>query len=304
MSGTSRAGIWLYALRAPFLTASGIPVLLGAFAAFGRTGDLDPAKLALTVGAVLCVHLGANLANDYFDELTGCDPLNPEPTPFSGGSRVIEQGLIPGSHILAASAGFFALALVQGIWLNHIIPGNLVLWLGVAGILCGVLYTALPFKLSYRGVGEVVIFIAFGPLAVMGGYLCQTGRLEAYPLAVSVPAGLFVLAILLVNEVLDVKWDGRAGKRTVVVRIGKRRGYMLYLAAYVAANVWIALGLIVRIYPLLAVAAFIPMAVFGRRLLPGKALSERGATINASRLTILTHTIATSLLAVSYLVPH
>jgi 1,4-dihydroxy-2-naphthoate octaprenyltransferase len=303
MSVTSRAGIWLYALRAPFLTASGIPVLLGAFAAYRRTGNLDPPRLALTLGGVLCVHLGANLANDYFDELTGCDRVNPEPTPFSGGSRVIEKGLIPGSHILGASAGFFALALAQGLWLNHIVPGNLVLWLGVAGILCGFLYTAVPFKLSYRGIGEIVIFIAFGPLTVIGSYLCQTGRLEAYPLVVSIPAGLFVLAILLVNEVLDVTWDRQAGKRTVIVLLGRRHGYELYLATYVAAHAWIAVGLILRIYPILAVTALIPMVVFGRNLLPGKALSGRRATINASRLTILTHTIATSLLAVSYLVP-
>lgn len=298
----SRFRVWIHALRAPFLTASGIPVLLGAFAAFWRTGDLDPGKLGLALGGVLSIHLGANLANDYFDEATGCDRLNPQPTPFSGGSRVIQAGLLTPKTVLVASVCFLTLGLAQGLWLNMAVPGNTVLVLGIAGVACGLLYTAVPFKLSYRGMGEVLVFLAFGPLIVAGSYACQTGGLEVFALAVSVPAGMLVVSILLINEILDVEWDRRAGKRTLIVALGLRRGYLLYFLVFVGAFAWMAVGMLLRVFPTLAAFAFLPAVVFTRRLVPGKALADRPATITASRLTIMSHTITVGMLALSYLV--
>ncbi len=293
--------LWLRALRAPFLTASGLPVFLGAFAAYSRTGDLSFFRLGLTLFGVLCVHLGANLANDYFDEITGCDRINLEPTPFSGGSRVIQEGLIPPRTILAVSILFLVAGLVQGLILNSMIPGNLVLFLGLAGIALGVLYTAVPVKLSYRGVGELAVFAAFGPLLVAGSYLCQAGRLDTHVLAVSIPAGLLVLAILLVNEVLDFAWDERAGKRTLVVALGKRKGYRFFLLIYAGAYAWIIPGMATGLYPAWAVLALIPAAVISRDLLPGRALKDRAGAMRASRGAIMSQVLTTGLLAFSFL---
>jgi 1,4-dihydroxy-2-naphthoate octaprenyltransferase len=293
--------LWTRALRAPFLTASGLPVVLGAFAAYSATGQWSLLRFVLTLVGVLCVHLGANLANDYFDEVTGCDRANPDPTPFSGGSRVIQEGLIPSRTILAVSILFLAAGLVQGLILNSMIPGNMVLFLGLAGIAVAVLYTAVPIKLSYRGVGEFAVFAAFGPLEVAGSYLCQAGRVDSHVIAVSIPAGLLVLAILLVNEVLDVDGDRRVGKRTMVVAMGKKKGYGFFLLVYAAAYAWIILGMAVRVYPLWAALALIPAVVFSRDLLPARALKGRPETIRASRNTILSQVLTTLLLALAFL---
>jgi 1,4-dihydroxy-2-naphthoate octaprenyltransferase len=292
----------LRAIRAPFLTASGIPVLLGALAAFRETGRFSITRLLLTLGGVLCIHIGANLANDFFDEITGCDRQNPLPTPFSGGSRVIQQGLLSAGAIITASVVFFGLGLAQGIWLNHLVPGSIVLVLGVAGIAIGVLYTAVPVKLSYRGIGEVGVFVAFGPLVVAGSFVCQGGAIGVHPFLVSIPAGLLVLAILLVNEVLDLEWDRRAGKRTAVVAYGARRGYLLFLSVYLGAYVWIGAGLLLRIYPSAAAVALAPLPIALRYLLPGRALGSRRSLVRASGLTIASHTLVVVLLAASYLV--
>lgn len=297
----SRIKLWVFALRAPFLTASAIPVLVGTAAAFWAGRVFEPLRLALALGGVVSLHLGANLANDYFDYVTGCDQLNPEPTPFSGGSRVIQNGLISSRAILAASLAFFAIGAALGLVLNALVPGNQVLYLGVAGLAGGLLYSAVPAKLSYRGIGEAVVFALFGPLAVAGAYLCQTGRLEALPFAASVPCGLLVLAILLVNEVLDARWDREAGKRTLVVRLGARRGYLLYLAAYFAAYAWLAAGLLAGIYGPVACLGFLPAIFSARHLLPRRALADRAATVNASRLTVVSHTVTGCLIAASYL---
>lgn len=300
-STPSRILLWVRAARAPFLTASLAPALLGAFAARASAGALDYGKLIATLAGVSCIHLGANLANDYYDEKTGCDRRNPEPTPFSGGSRVIQEGLIDPRAIMAVSSLLFAAGAALGLHLNSLVPGNVVLYLCLAGVAGGFLYTALPVKLSYRGLGEIAVFFCFGPLAVTGSYFVQTGSLDYRALLASVPAGLLVLAILLVNEVLDVHWDRRAGKNTVVVRLGRERGYALFLVIYTAAYAYIGAGTISGLYPPAAVVSIVPFALSIRFLLPGRALRDREGNIGASRLTILSQALTVALLALSFL---
>jgi 1,4-dihydroxy-2-naphthoate octaprenyltransferase len=299
---SSKPGLWIRASRAPFLSASLVPVLLGAFAAYWRTGELSAATLLATLAGIACVHLGANLANDYFDYVTGCDSGNPEPTPFSGGSRVIQDGLISSRAIIIASAAFFTAGALLGLYLNSAVPGNAVIWICLAGIAGGLLYTALPVKLSYHGLGEVAVFLCFGPLLVSGSYLVQAGSLDLRALGVSVPAGLLVLAILLVNEVLDVQWDARAGKNTLVVVLGRERGYNLFLITYVAAYVYIGLGIVLGLYQPVAAVSALPLLLGIRRLAPGRALRDRASTIEASRVTILSQAVTILLLALSFLV--
>ncbi len=299
---SSRPALWIRASRAPFLSASLFPVLLGAFAAYYRTGSLGLRRLLLTAGGIACVHLGANLANDYFDYKTGCDTQNPEPTPFSGGSRVIQDGLVSSRAVITASAAFLAVGALLGLYLNSLVPGNSVIFICVAGIAGGLFYTALPVKLSYRGLGEVAVFLCFGPLLVAGSYIAQAGRLDLTAFAVSLPAGLLVLAILLVNEVLDEEWDRRGGKKTLVVAIGREGGYRLFLLAYVAAYVWIGAGIVLGFYQPVAAVAGVPLLLGYRHLVPGRALGSRESTINASRITIVSQTVTVLLLALSFLV--
>jgi 1,4-dihydroxy-2-naphthoate octaprenyltransferase len=255
------------------------------------------------VGGVICLHLGANLANDYFDYVTGCDDVNPEPTPYSGGSRVIQHGLISARAIAAGSCLFLALGVLQGLWLYRALgptgSSSAVLWLGSIGLAGGIAYSAGPLRLSYRGAGELVVFLLFGPLAVAGGYLSQAGVLSPFALVVSVPAGLLVLAVLLANEVLDVQWDGKAGKRTLVVRLGRERGYRLYLAAYLGAYAWLGAGILLGVYPPAAVLAFAPLVAV-KHLLPRKALGDRRSTIRASGITVISHAVSAALVVASY----
>lgn len=290
------------ASRAPFLSASLLPALLGAFAAYWRTGRLSAAGLLATLAGIACVHLGANLANDYFDYKTGCDSRNPEPTPYSGGSRVIQDGLISGRAVVTASAFFFAAGAVLGLYLNSLVPGNGILIIGLIGIAGGLFYTAVPVKLSYRGLGEITVFLCFGPLLVAGSYLVQSGRLDSDVFAVSLPAGLLVLAILLVNEVLDVRWDREAGKNTLVVALGRERGYAAFLITYIAAYAWIGVGICIRLYPLAAVISMPPLVLSIRALLPRRALRDRRDALNASRLTILSQAGTVLLLALSHVI--
>jgi 1,4-dihydroxy-2-naphthoate polyprenyltransferase len=239
---------WLFlrATRLPFLTATFVPVLLGiAVAAWVNGFNWWVALLTVIGGA--CIHLGLNVANDVFDTTSGADAANVNPTQFSGGSRVVHYGLMSLRTIALMSFGFYAVGIGIGLVLAATRGWDL-LWLGVAGVILSVFYTAPPFKLVHRGLGEIVVALGFGPIMTLGAYYVQAQEYDLEPLLASLPVGILIALVLYVNEVPDRPADAAAGKRTLPVRLAKDvivNGY--------AAAVALAFGLIV----LFAVAGWI-----------------------------------------------
>ena len=149
-------------------------VLLGTAIAHARTGAFDPLLFALTLAGVVFIHLGTNVANDYFDHRSGNDAFNTEfVRPFTGGSRLIQENLISPRAVLVLSVSLLAAALVVGVALA-VIRGPYIILLGVVGIASGVFYVAPPVNLASRGFGEFFIGLNFGILAVAGSYFVQT----------------------------------------------------------------------------------------------------------------------------------
>ena len=229
-----QALLWFRALRAPFFAASAMLVVVGSAAAWRFGAPRDWAAFAFALVGVVALHAGANLANDYFDHVTGSDAANPCHNAFSGGSRVIQEGLIPARKILAASWMSFVVAAGCAAYLEAVRGGWEIPVLGCAGLALGFFYTAPP-RLSYLGLGEAAVFLAFGPLTTGGAYFVQAGRLEWAGFSCGVPVGLFVAAILVVNEFPDFDADKAAGKKTLIVRLGLGRGLFLCGAIYAAA---------------------------------------------------------------------
>jgi 1,4-dihydroxy-2-naphthoate octaprenyltransferase len=249
------------ATRLPFLTATLVPVGVGfAAAAYERHFNTWLALLTL-VGAV-AVHLGLNVANDVFDALNGADDANVNPTMFSGGSRVIQYGLVSLRQMIALSAFFYAIAAAIGLVLVMLVGPGL-LWLGVVGLLISFFYTAPPLKLVSRGLGEGAVAVGFGPLMVLGAYYVQTGHYTLRPLVLSIPVAVFVMLILYANEIPDRVADARAGKRTLVARLPRNlvlRGYVVSAAvAYIAVVAGVVLGVLP--WPTLIALVTIPLAV-------------------------------------------
>ncbi|RKY02040.1 1,4-dihydroxy-2-naphthoate octaprenyltransferase [Candidatus Poribacteria bacterium] len=232
---------WIRAFRAPFFTASIVPVLLGAAVAYARTGTVRLADLLLTLSGVVALHAGTNLANDYFDHLSGNDWVNRNHGPFNGGSRVIQEGLIRPGSILIASLCCFALGCAIGLYLNWKLPGNVVLFLGLIGVISGFFYTAAPIRFGYRGIGEPLVGLNFGVLVVLGSYYVQTGRLAWEPVIASIPVSLLIAAVLWVNELPDYEADAAVGKRTMVVRLGVRRASYVYAVLLTLPYLWLAI---------------------------------------------------------------
>jgi 1,4-dihydroxy-2-naphthoate octaprenyltransferase len=253
---------WLFlrATRLPFLSATIVPVGLGIAVAGLRDGFSWWLALLTIVGAC-CIHLGVNVSNDVFDTMSGADEANVNPTQFSGGSRVVLYGLVSLRSMALLAAGFLAVGIAIGIVLAALRGWNLV-WLGVAGALIGVFYTAPPLKLVHRGLGEVAVGLGFGPIMTLGAYFVQARDYALEPALASIPVGILVALILYVNEVPDRPGDAAAGKRTLPVRLSKEnvvRGYVLGIAVTFALVAAFALsGLIAR--PAIIALAGLPLA--------------------------------------------
>ncbi len=139
---------------------------------------------------------------------------------------------MPPRRVLVGTYVAFAVALAAGFYLT-VVAGPELLAVGLVSILAGVLYTGGPRPYGYEGLGELFVFLFFGVVAVTGSYFVQTEQISAEALALSVPIGLLAAAILVVNNIRDIETDRRAGKRTLAVKLGRRRARGVYAALIV-----------------------------------------------------------------------
>jgi 1,4-dihydroxy-2-naphthoate octaprenyltransferase len=228
-------------------------------------GQFDLLAAVLTLVGAAAVHLGLNVANDVFDARLGADERNVNPTKYSGGSRVIQYGLVSLRRMVAIAVLMYGVAIAVGLFLLWTRYSPALLVIGVLGILLSVFYTAPPFKLVYRGLGEVTTAIGFGPLMLVGAYVVQTlGVLRLEPFVASIPIALLVMLILYVNEVPDRQGDARAGKRTLPVRLPRQTVIDLYVVAVSAAFAAIVLGVAAGLLPIPALLTLLAVPLAAR----------------------------------------
>ncbi|HSD76029.1 MAG TPA: 1,4-dihydroxy-2-naphthoate polyprenyltransferase [Solirubrobacteraceae bacterium] len=272
---TSAARIWLMAARPRTLPAAVAPVLVGTALAAAEPGDLNWLAFAAALLGALFIQVGTNLSNDYSDARRGADTED-----RLGPVRVTAGGLVPPRQVLIATYVTFGLAVLCGVYLIAV-AGWVLLLIGAASILAGVLYTGGPRPYGYEGLGEVFVFLFFGVVAVAGSYYVQTEALEWEAFVLAVPVGLLASGILVVNNVRDLETDRRAGKRTLAVRLGRARtrnlyAAMVYLAFLTAPLPWV-LG---SLSPWLFLPwAALPLAASVVRLVRGHA---DGPTLNVA----------------------
>ncbi|MGN6168651.1 MAG: 1,4-dihydroxy-2-naphthoate polyprenyltransferase [Solirubrobacteraceae bacterium] len=226
----SSVRIWLMAARVRTLPAAIGPVLVGTALA-GYQNVFHPLRfVAALIGAVF-IQVGTNLSNDYSDARRGADTED-----RLGPVRITAGGLVPPRQVLLATYISFGVAVAAGAYLV-VVAGWELLLVGAASILAGVLYTGGPRPYGYEGLGEVFVFLFFGIVAVAGSYFVQVKHLEWEAFALAVPVGLVAAGILMVNNVRDIETDRRADKRTLAVRLGRRRARALFALTMYAAYV-------------------------------------------------------------------
>lgn len=206
--------IWTLAARPKTLPAAIAPVLTGAvIAAWDRSFHLGGALAALS-GAVW-LQVGANLANDLFDFQRGVDTEK-----RLGPTRVTQTGLMTSREVRIGMWISFGFAALSGLYLTCL-AGWFIVLLGVSAIVVAVIYSGGPFPVGYHGLGDVFVFLFFGPAAVAGTYAVQAGSISILSLGMSVPLGLLIVNILVVNNYRDLEQDRDTGKITLAVRIGR-----------------------------------------------------------------------------------
>lgn len=247
----------LLATRPQFLPAIAAPVCLGAAVAWHFYGTFSPLLFALTLFAALCYHAGMNVLNDYYDSRNGADELNRSPlTPFAGGSRFIQKGLLTQKETFLLGAALVVAGSAAGLYLAWA-STPLLLAVGLIGLLSGYFYSAPPLFLAGRGLGEATVGANFGLLTVVGACMVQTKGVSMEAAVSSLPLSFLIAALLIVNEFPDLASDALSGKRNLVVRLGKKGGGFLLLAVVLSAFLGVIAAFAAGMMPALSLVALL-----------------------------------------------
>jgi 1,4-dihydroxy-2-naphthoate octaprenyltransferase len=188
--------------------------------------------------------------------------INLTPTPFSGGSRVIQHGLIEPSTSFKIFSSLYIAGIAIGLYFT-LLRGIWVLIILSIGVFISYFYSAKPLRFAEKGLGEIMVGIGFGPIITLGSYVAMTGKLSLIPLLVSIPIGTLIALILYVNEIPDREWDIKAGKLTLVARMKKEKIAKGYLIGIIITYLSYVLCLFLRALPIysLLVLALLPLTI-------------------------------------------
>ena len=245
---------WLEAARPKTLPAAVIPVMVGTALAVAH-GGAHFGRAAICLGFALLVQIGTNFANDYFDFVQGADTAA-----RVGPRRAVAAGLIAPGRMLTATWVVLGLAFLVGLLLVRA-GGWILLPIGMVSIMCAIAYTGGPFPLGYNGLGDVFVFIFFGLVAVCATFYVQVGGVAPEVVSCAAAVGLLAANILVANNYRDAETDAHAGKKTLVVRFGRKFALWQYgLSALVALLCQPALMLAGYRWPVLLPLVLLPWA--------------------------------------------
>ena len=276
-----------------FLYAGLLPYLLGSAWAFAMAGAFDAALFWSGFGGVVLSVIGVEAFNEYFDARMGTDRVfNPDDLP------PIAQA------VFWIGSVAFAAALAVGIYLA-VRVGWPVLAFAIVGGLAAIFYEAPPIRWSYRGLGELMIALSYGPWMVLGSYYLHTRDLSWTVAAASLLPATFIMALAVVNAIPDFHQDRLVGKRNLVVRVGRRNAVGLYLGLAIAGLAVILVGVLAGAFPLAALSAWaaVPLIVASARTATRHYEAPRHF-LPAMRAMVLAYVVATGAFTASIFAQH
>src|SRR3990172_7661435 len=265
--------IWWLAIRPKTLPAATAGVVMGSALAW-RDGFFRADAALVCLLAALLLQIGSNLANDVFDFERGTD--TPERL---GPTRVTQAGLLSPSQVKIGMVVVFSLAALLGLYLAWL-GGWPIIMIGIAAIISAIAYTGGPFPLGYYGLGDIFVFIFFGLASVAGTYYVQAGMVSSAAWWMTIPPGLIITAILVVNNLRDLDNDRKAGKHTLAVMFGERFAKIEYLLCMLVAYLVLPLATwmgIVSWFSLLAWGS-LPISFRATRIV----FTQKGRSLNAA----------------------
>ena len=219
---------WVLAIRPRTLPAAAAGVVMGAALAW-HDGYFRFDAVLVCLFTALLLQIGSNLANDVFDFERGTDTAE-----RLGPTRVTQAGILTPNQVKVGMAVVFGLSAVLGLYLAWL-GGWVIIIMGIAAIVSAIAYTGGPFPIGYYGLGDIFVFIFFGLASVAGTYYIQAGTGTPAVWWMTIPPGLIITAILVVNNLRDLENDRKAGKHTMAVRLGERGTKIQYIACIAIA---------------------------------------------------------------------
>jgi 1,4-dihydroxy-2-naphthoate octaprenyltransferase len=226
---------WFLASRPWSFSMTAISVGVGSAMA-AIDGPFQWTLFSLALASAVMLHAATNLINDYYDVRQGVDTVEAATAQYR--PHPLVEGLIPGEQIRWVAYALFAIAAGIGLYLTAVC-GSVIFWIGLIGLLAGLTYTAPPLKYKYVALGELSVFLMWGPLMVEGAYYVQRQVLSAKAFWVSLPFGALVALVLLANNIRDIDHDRSKHIRTLAILLGRRGGLQAYLVLMLAAYIGI-----------------------------------------------------------------
>lgn len=295
----------LLLLRLPFLVVTAGAVFIGTAFACWESGQFNIVLFLLTFVGACFLHISCNVANDYFDFKSGNDALNRNAlVPFSGGSRMVLDRFVKPKEALAVSMLFAFLGSAIGLYLNSVLKGNIILFIGLAALFLVFSYNGFPARLVNKGVGEIAIFLAWGPLMVLGAYYVQAESISSpWALIVAFPSGILTTLVLLINEFADKEADFLTRRKTWVILFGFKKSLLIYLFMALSCYLLVLSGVLLGGWPIWSLLAIVTLLLpFMAYKVGMRNLDNWPAFLPAVKNTILMNFTFLAILSISFVV--
>jgi len=287
--------IWFLETRPQFLLLSVVLAFLGTgIAWYDGTFHFGYALLAFL--GLLLAHISVNTLNDYFDYRSGID-LETKRTPFSGGSGILPEALLTPRQVFWLGTGSFLLAIPIGVYFV-ITRGWLLLPLLLVAAVCILLYSPLILKLGWP---EWAPGIGLGVLPVLGMYFVQTATFTLPAVVASIPSGILVHNLLLLNEFPDTEADSKAGRKTLPITMGKAKASIVYSVLTVVVYLWIIGGVMAGLMPALSLLALLTLPLAIKAIQGALKPQEMSKLVPAMANNVLVVLLTQLLLGIGYI---
>ncbi len=286
---------WLMVIRAPFLPLSVVLAFLGTCIAW-YDGAFHLGYALLASFGLLLAHISVDVLNEYFDYKSGVD-LATERTPFSGGSGALPAGLITPRQALWLGLASFLLIIPIGVYFV-IVKGWLLLPLLLVAALFIFLYTPVILKLRWP---EWVPGLGMGALPILGLYFIQTGEYTLHAFIASIPSGILVHNLLLLNEFPDTEADKKADRKTLPITMGKAKASIVYSVLTVAVYLWIIGGVVAGIMPPYCLIALLTLPFAIKAIQGSMKYQDMGRLVPAMASNVLVVLLTQLLLGIGYI---
>ncbi|MDG6218000.1 MAG: prenyltransferase [Candidatus Thermoplasmatota archaeon] len=278
------------------------PVAIGSIISWASFDAFSIFYFVLVLIGVTINHIALNMTDDYFDYKHAVDNTRPgEQNPYNGVSKTLTTGLIHPRNMFTVFILLYVIVISLGLYLS-VERGIFVLVFGLIGVFCSVFYTFPPVKFAYHGLGEIGLLLNFGPILGLGAFYVQAQQLSIEAFLATLPCGIMLFSMIIINEIPDVEEDQLVGKLTLVARFGTKTGLNLYIISWIATYTIILISVLFSYlsWPVLICFISVPLSIDSIIILR-KQYNQPTLLVPANKRMIQAHALTSIGIIVGYI---